>query len=336
MAKNSKDVYEAEAKTSLLLFDPDKLTIVEDDETHPLYDERASLEVSESLVLNIMQYGILQPIVVRKNAESGDVEVVAGRRRTRACREANKRLKKSGAEVLRIPGTIKRGENHTFMGVMISENEHREGDPPILRAKKLARYLETGRTEQDATVTFGISIGTIKNLLALLDAPKAVQSALDRGVINASEAYKLAKMAPADARAKVKQLATDAPRTEKGKRPRKSAKKAREIVSGVESSTVRSAKEIEKKRDEIANSLEYSGYDQKIMDAVFAYVLGADEELLLEFRMAGGGAAAPMPGMAAYINGTAKTVDVDTWAHGSAETVELPDEELEQALEGAE
>lgn len=102
MAKNSIDVYGAKGKGNTLDFDPDDLTLVTD-RSRPLYDERVHLPVSESMVLNIMFQGVLQPIEVSKNPETGDIEVVTGHQRVKAAREANRRLREQGRVLRLVP-----------------------------------------------------------------------------------------------------------------------------------------------------------------------------------------------------------------------------------------
>lgn len=63
MAKDSKLVYGASGKTNVLTFEPENLHLVTD-KTHPLYDERIHLPISEAMVLNIMDRGVLEPIIV--------------------------------------------------------------------------------------------------------------------------------------------------------------------------------------------------------------------------------------------------------------------------------
>src|SRR5271166_2387545 len=52
---------------------------------------RVDDEPTEEMIRNVMHFGVIEPIVVRKNQETGKTEVVAGRKRTKACREANRR-----------------------------------------------------------------------------------------------------------------------------------------------------------------------------------------------------------------------------------------------------
>lgn len=185
MGANSKKLSGADAGGNLLYFSPEKLILVTD-EKHPLYDERVHLPLSERLVLNIMKYGVIEPIVVRNNGrdESGQpiVEVVVGRQRVKCCIEANKRLTAEGKEPHRVPATTKRAEAATLMGVMISENEIREADSPLFRARKLAAFLDTGKTEEEAAITFGVTMQTIRNMLKVLELHPTVQKAIDNGL----------------------------------------------------------------------------------------------------------------------------------------------------------
>ena len=238
MPKASRDSLNAKGKKDAYMFDPDDLVLVTDEKS-PLYDERVHLPVDERLVLNMLHapdgvpQGVLEPIKVARNTETGKVEVVLGRQRVKAAREANKRLKKQGAEPFRVPALIQRVNAHQSMGMIISENEIRQDDTPLGRAKKMQRYLELGRDESEVAVLFGISKASVKNALALLDAPAAVRNAVEAGKISTSDGYKLAKLEPGEAKEKVAELVEHAPRTP-GKKRNGNAKKAREIVGGKE------------------------------------------------------------------------------------------------------
>ena len=102
MAKNSIETYGAEGKTNLLSFDPAKLKLVTD-EKHPLYDPRVDLPLSDEMVASIMLKGVVKPIIVWKDPESGETVVVDGRQRVRNAIEANKRLRKRGASIALEP-----------------------------------------------------------------------------------------------------------------------------------------------------------------------------------------------------------------------------------------
>lgn len=258
MPKASRNALNSKGKIDVPMFDPEDVVLV-DDKGSALYDDRVENDFKESLVLNMMfapdgvPQGVLQPLTGRRNPETGKVEIVVGRQRTKAAREANKRLKKEGLEPIRLPVWIKRANDQKAMGMLISENEHRTDDSPMNRAKKAQRYIELGRDEKEVAVLFGISESTVKNLLRLLDAPAVVKNAVDAGKIAVADGYKLAREEPEEAKKMLAKLLEHAPRTP-GKKRSKNAKKAREIVyKKSAASEARSEARAEKKaEDEVA------------------------------------------------------------------------------------
>ncbi len=238
MAKNSVDAYGATGKTNLLMFDPLTLTIVTDPE-HPLFDERVNLPLDEAMVLNIMHYGVVEPVVVRKNTETDAVEVVAGRQRVRCAIEANKRLKAQGHEPRSIPGIVKRGDYGDSQAVMILENEIRRDDAPTIRAAKMNRMIARGASEAEVAICFGCSPQTVKNSLALLECASAVRTAVDRNQIPVTHALKLKGLSAAEQRDRVAELVAAG----EGKSPREKSKAQRNIVD--KGPRMRSRKEIE-------------------------------------------------------------------------------------------
>ena len=110
-------------RANMFMVEPEQLTLVTD-ENHPLYDPRVHLPVDDNLVRNIMAFGVKEPILVRKNGV--EFEVVAGRQRTKAAIEGNKRLAKEGKEPMRVRAIIERGDEADMFGVMILENELRQ------------------------------------------------------------------------------------------------------------------------------------------------------------------------------------------------------------------
>ena len=160
MAKNSIDAYGASGKTNVLMFEPENLHLVTD-KSHPLYDERIHLPISEAMVLNIMDQGVLEPIIVWKDPESGLACVVDGRQRVRHTLEANKRLSKEGKEPLLVPAVTKRGSAVRMAQAMVSANEIRQADTPLGRAKKMADALERGHDEDDLALMFGVSVQAV-------------------------------------------------------------------------------------------------------------------------------------------------------------------------------
>jgi ParB family chromosome partitioning protein len=267
--KNSKDVYGAVGNTSQLLFDPEDLVIVTDPK-HPLYDERVNLPLSQALIANILHIGrVIEPVVVRKNPETGAVEVVAGRQRVRAVREINRHPSRK-KDPMRVPAVVDRSKDDQLLDIIVSENEIRENDSPLVRAEKMRRLLGRGKTEGELSTLFGVSPQLVKNTLALLDATSTVKKAVDSGRISVNSAYKLAKMGPDEQREKVAQLLTEAPTSPGKKNPKR--RRAAEIVDGA--GGVRGKKEIEKMLAEIADTDDIKEGARLVATSVLEWVLG--------------------------------------------------------------
>jgi ParB family transcriptional regulator, chromosome partitioning protein len=277
MAKNSRDAYGATGESKVLHFKPEDLKLVKD-ETHVLYDERVAQEISDEFVSNIDFMGIVEPVVVRKNTETGAMEVVAGRQRVRAAIEANKRRKKRGDKLLLVPATVRRGDDMSMMTVMVTENEARVANTPLQRAQLMQRMLNRGATEKDVATSMACSIATVKNHLGLMEAPAAVRNAVQSGKVSAAVGYKLSKMPAAEAKAKLAEATTSAPK-ERGKRTG-AAKKQMEVVTGVKSSTLpKSRVDVEAMRDIIEENADLGGEIKRLMVAVCDWMLGDEDDL---------------------------------------------------------
>jgi ParB family chromosome partitioning protein len=194
MSKNSVEAYGAAGKTNLLMFEPEALHIELEDESSPVFDPRALEMPDDNFVRNIQAFGVLEPVLVRKNPETGKTEVVAGRRRVLAARIANERLLASGQTPLQVPAIVKRVDGAEAMEIMVIENAVREDESPMGRAKKMRRLMDRGRTEEQLAIAFGCSSSTVKNTLALLEVVPEVRKAVESGKLNATRAYKLSKL----------------------------------------------------------------------------------------------------------------------------------------------
>lgn len=263
MPKASRDALNAKGKTDVYQFDPDDVVLV-DDKKAALYDERVDNDFKESLVLNMMfapdgvPLGVLEPTLGRRNPETGKVEIIDGRQRTKAAREANKRLKKQGVEPIRLPVMLKRATDQRAVAMLISSNEHRTEDSPLAKARKAQRYIDLGRDEKEVAVLLGVGESTVKNLLRLLDAPAAIKNAVDAGKISASDGYKLSREEPGEAKKKLDKLLVHAPRTP-GKKRSKNAKKAREVMGRPEpkggAAATTSTRDLKKIEDGVAEAI---------------------------------------------------------------------------------
>ncbi|QIJ48829.1 ParB/RepB/Spo0J family partition protein [Raoultella ornithinolytica] len=240
MAKDSKVVYGASGKTNVLTFEPENLHLVTD-KTHPLYDERVHLPIHEPTVLNIMKLGVLEPIIVWKDPETALTCVVEGRQRVKNTLEANKRLRKEGRKPLLVPAVAKRDSPSRLAQVMVSANEIYQPDTPLGRAKKMADALGRGQDEQDLSLTFGVSIPTVRATLALLDATQAVKDAVEAGTVTVTQARQLGTLPPEEQRAKVAEIET----ATAGTKGREKSRRQRQVLGG-EKPRLKTRKEITK------------------------------------------------------------------------------------------
>lgn len=192
-------------RSSVFLFDPDVLVIIgldtDDGPEHPLYDERVTRKgyVSPSMVKNIEVMGVIETITVMK--EGDKAIVVNGRRRALATRVLNKELRARGEEIVLVPAMLRKGDEASLMGVLISGNEHRMDDDPITRAEKAQRLKDRGRNNTQIGEYFGVSGTAIGNWLKVLDCVSVVKNAVRAGKISMSAAIELSNLSPDEQKA---------------------------------------------------------------------------------------------------------------------------------------
>jgi ParB family chromosome partitioning protein len=189
----------AGSRVNVFLMDPQDLVLVGLDDSNQdaaLFDPRVLTPPDESLVLNIMVYGVIKPVVVRKNGD-GAPEVVDGRQRVKAAREANKRLVAEGKEPVKVRVMPMRADDSNAFGVMLAGNIHLD-DTALGKAQKAAKFMAMGRTEEEVAIAHGVSVSTVRNWLKLLDLAPEVQTAIADNKISPSAALGLGHLDRAD------------------------------------------------------------------------------------------------------------------------------------------
>lgn len=130
-------------------------------------------EKLSELASSIIEHGIIQPIVVRKNKDV--YEIVAGERRWRAARKAG--LKS-------IPCLVREFTDEQNMLVAIIENMQREDLNPVEEAEGINQMVKKyGLTQEEVSKSLGKSRPYITNSLRLLRLPSSVQEYLTEGVL---------------------------------------------------------------------------------------------------------------------------------------------------------
>lgn len=142
-----------------------------------VFDEEKITELSAS----ILEHGIIQPLVVRKN-KSG-YEIVAGERRWRAARKA---------ELKEVPCLIRDFTDEENMLIAIIENMQREDLNPIEEAEGLNQMIKTyGLTQEEVSKSVSKSRPYITNALRLLKLPKEIQNFVTEGKMTTGHARAL-------------------------------------------------------------------------------------------------------------------------------------------------
>ena len=140
-----------------------KLSLIEPNREQPRknFDEEALQELSNS----IKQYGIIQPLVVKKNADY--YEIIAGERRWRAAKMAG--LKE-------VPVIIKEYTDQEIVEISLIENIQRENLNPIEEAIAYKRLLDEFHLKQEEVAKrVAKSRTTVTNSLRLLKLDERVQ-----------------------------------------------------------------------------------------------------------------------------------------------------------------
>ena len=131
------------------------------------------------LVHSVREFGVLQPVVVRKNAD-GDYELIMGERRTRAAREAG---------LAAIPAVVRETADEDLLRDALLENLHRSELNPLEEASAYQQLLEDfGITQEELATRIGRSRPQISNTIRLLKLPVPVQQRVAAGVLTAGHA----------------------------------------------------------------------------------------------------------------------------------------------------
>lgn len=133
------------------------------------------------LVHSVREFGVLQPIVVRRHPElAGKYELVMGERRLRATKAA-------GLDF--IPAVVKDTANEDMLRDALLENLHRSQLNPLEEASAYQQLLaDFGITQEQLASRIGRSRPQISNTLRLLRLPEPVQLRVAAGVLSAGHA----------------------------------------------------------------------------------------------------------------------------------------------------
>ena len=158
------------------------------------FDEESLSELAES----ISAHGLIQPIVVKPNA-NGRYSIIAGERRWRACRIAG---------LYEVPVIIKDAEPQELMELALIENLQREDLNAVEEALGYRSLIDSfGLTQEEVSKRMGKSRTAVTNALRLLNLNDRELQALRMGVISAGHARALLAVEDTNVREQMLQMA---------------------------------------------------------------------------------------------------------------------------------
>lgn len=137
-----------------------------------VFDEENLIELAES----IRDFGLLQPIVIRRTDNLARFELVMGERRLRAAKLA---------DVRSIPAIVRQTDDDAMLRDALLENIHRVQLNPLEEAAAYQQLIEDfGVTHEELATRIKRSRSQISNMLRLMKLPSRVQQRVAAGVLS--------------------------------------------------------------------------------------------------------------------------------------------------------
>ena len=148
------------------------------DQPRVSFDEEELQELADS----IAQYGVIQPITVRR-LEDGYYQIIAGERRWRAARMAG---------LTEIPVRVLEADDKLTAELALVENLQRSDLNPIEEAKGYQSLMrDYGLTQEETARSVGRSRPAVTNAMRLLNLSPAVLKLVEEGKLSAGHARAL-------------------------------------------------------------------------------------------------------------------------------------------------
>src|SRR2546425_1844575 len=157
------------------------------------YQPRSDFSGLEGMVESIRENGIVQPVIVRQ--EANGFRLIAGERRWRAAQIA-------GLE--RIPAIVRRVADDRVVELALIENIQRKELNPIEEARAYEVLLDEMKlSHAEVAKRVGMDRSSISNSLRLLKLPESIQDLVRKGGISVGHAKAIMAILDADTQIKV-------------------------------------------------------------------------------------------------------------------------------------
>ena len=185
----------SDSKNDILYIDVNKID-VNPNQPRRTFDEDALKELATS----IKQYGVVQPILVKKTA--GDrYMIVAGERRYRASRMVN---------LSTIPAIVREYTDAEVKEIALLENIQRQDLNPIETAKAMRELMDVyAWTQEELADRIGKSRSNVANTLRLLNLSEGVLNLVVEGKLSSGHARALVVIEDEDIQLQLANLAVE-------------------------------------------------------------------------------------------------------------------------------
>lgn len=140
-------------------------------------------EALRDLANSLLQKGVIQPLIVRRNPDQDSYQIVAGERRWRAAQIA---------QLHEVPVIVREFSDTEVLEIAIIENIQREELNAIEEALAYKQLMHRfGHTQEKIAEALSRSRSHITNLLRLLSLPADVQQMVQSGTLSAGHARAL-------------------------------------------------------------------------------------------------------------------------------------------------
>ncbi len=174
-----RNVVESSSKDEVKLISLDELRS-NPYQPRKVFDEEKLNELAKS----IKDFGIFQPIIVKKSIKG--YEIVAGERRTIAARRA---------ELKEVPCIVREFTDEEMMSIALLENIQRENLNIIEEANAYKKMIDImGITQEELASKIGKSRSHVTNILGILKLPRKVQDLVLNDKISMGHARCLSKL----------------------------------------------------------------------------------------------------------------------------------------------
>lgn len=217
------------------------------------FDEEKLKELADSIKV----YGIVEPLVVRKQGNS--YELVAGERRLRAAQMI-------GLET--VPVVIKAYDDVQLMTIALIENIQRHDLNAIEEAQGISRLMqECHFTQEQVAEKVGRSRSAVANILRLLNLPEEIQYYIANNDLTMGQAKSIAAIPSEEKQCEIARLAItnewNSRIVEEVVRKIKEGKELEVICEVIEK---KAKTNTNKKQPQIENDVFYKDYENKLVE----------------------------------------------------------------------